>query len=104
MRLADVEEAVRGHDAVIVTLGIRENPLAVRLRGSVGTAMNVRSSGLTRLLVQPVGLTDGPEIGEPFASTAGEGRGMAIPRRSVATFLESVINPAWARQCVALSV
>src|SRR5687768_13067143 len=30
---AEVERAVRGHDAVVVTLGISENPLRVRLMG-----------------------------------------------------------------------
>ncbi|MFN7921750.1 MAG: NAD(P)-binding oxidoreductase [Bryobacteraceae bacterium] len=42
---ASVERAVQGQDAVVVTLGIRENPLAVRLRGSRNTAMDVRSRG-----------------------------------------------------------
>jgi nucleoside-diphosphate-sugar epimerase len=45
MNPANVGRAVRGHDAVVVALGIRENPLLVRLRGSTGTAMNVRSAG-----------------------------------------------------------
>lgn len=42
---ADIERAVEGQDAVIVTLGISESALRVRLAGSVGTAMNVRSAG-----------------------------------------------------------
>lgn len=41
----DVERAVAGHDAVVVTLGIRENALMVRLRGSKGTPLDVRSAG-----------------------------------------------------------
>ncbi len=41
----DIDAAVRGHDAVVVTLGIRENALRVRLLGSAGTAMEVRSRG-----------------------------------------------------------
>jgi uncharacterized protein YbjT (DUF2867 family) len=45
MNPADVGRAIQGHDAVVVALGIRENPLLVRLRGSKGTAMNVRSAG-----------------------------------------------------------
>jgi hypothetical protein len=40
---ADVERAVEGQDAIIVTLGIRENPLRVRLIGPAHTAMSVRS-------------------------------------------------------------
>jgi nucleoside-diphosphate-sugar epimerase len=47
----DVLDAVEGHDAVIVTLGIRENPLAVRVRGPKRTPMNVRSEG-TRIVIE----------------------------------------------------
>ncbi len=43
----DVERAVAGHDAVIVTLGISENPVRVRLLGPARTPLNVR---LVRLL------------------------------------------------------
>jgi uncharacterized protein YbjT (DUF2867 family) len=46
----DVERAVRGQEAVIVTLGIRENPLTVRLRGSVGTPLDVRSAGTRNVI------------------------------------------------------
>lgn len=42
---SDVEAAVRGHDAVVVTLGIRENALRVRLRGAGATSLQVRSEG-----------------------------------------------------------
>ena len=45
-----VDRAVRGQDAVIVTLGIRENALRVRLLGAAGTPDDVRSKG-TRTLV-----------------------------------------------------
>jgi uncharacterized protein YbjT (DUF2867 family) len=45
MNAADVGRAIQGHDSVVVALGIREHPLVVRLRGSKGTAMNVRSAG-----------------------------------------------------------
>lgn len=45
MNADDVERAVVGQDAVVVVLGIRESALMVRLRGSSGTAMNVRSVG-----------------------------------------------------------
>jgi uncharacterized protein YbjT (DUF2867 family) len=41
----DLNRAVKGQDAVIVVLGISENPLLVRLRGSAATPMNVRSAG-----------------------------------------------------------
>ncbi|MEE2062251.1 NAD(P)-dependent oxidoreductase [Rhodococcus artemisiae] len=73
-RLDDVDRAVRGQDAVIVTLGITENPVRVRLRGPARTALDVRSTGtrniidamqrhgVRRLIVQTtygVGDTDG---------------------------------------------
>jgi uncharacterized protein YbjT (DUF2867 family) len=41
----DVGAAVRGQDAVVVTLGISEPPLRVRLFGSRGTPLDVRSRG-----------------------------------------------------------
>lgn len=47
---ADVDRVVRGQDAVVVTLGISENPLRVRMFGSAGTPMDVRSRG-TRTVV-----------------------------------------------------
>lgn len=42
---ADVGAAVRGQDAVVVTLGISEKPMRVRLRGPSGTPLDVRSRG-----------------------------------------------------------
>lgn len=50
-RVADIERAVAGHDAVVVTLGISESALRVRLLGSAHTAMDVRSRG-TRHVVE----------------------------------------------------
>lgn len=46
----DVDRAVPGHDAVIVTLGITENPLRVRLLGSARTPMDVRSAGTRNVI------------------------------------------------------
>jgi uncharacterized protein YbjT (DUF2867 family) len=48
---ADVERAVRGQDAVVVTLGIAESAVRVRLLGSRGTPLDVRSRG-TRTVVE----------------------------------------------------
>jgi uncharacterized protein YbjT (DUF2867 family) len=45
MNRDNVRRGVQGQDAVVVVLGIRENPLLVRLRGSATTPMNVRSAG-----------------------------------------------------------
>lgn len=50
MNPADIDSAVPGHDAVVVTLGISENPVRVRLRGSAGTPMNVRSQGTRHVI------------------------------------------------------
>ena len=50
MNRTDVEAAVRGQDAVIVALGISENPLRVRLAGPAHTPIDVRSTG-TRHIV-----------------------------------------------------
>jgi uncharacterized protein YbjT (DUF2867 family) len=47
---ADVERAVRGMDAVVVTLGIRENPLGVRLFGPRRTPLDVRSRGTRHVI------------------------------------------------------
>jgi uncharacterized protein YbjT (DUF2867 family) len=61
---AAIDHVVRGQQAVIVTLGISQNALRVRLLGSPGTPMDVRSRGtrnvieamhrhgVTRLVVQ----------------------------------------------------
>jgi nucleoside-diphosphate-sugar epimerase len=45
MNPSDVERAVQGQDAVIVTLGISENPLRVRILGPSRTPIEVRSAG-----------------------------------------------------------
>jgi len=45
-----VARAVYGHDAVVVTLGISENPLGVRLFGASRTPMDVRSRGTENVL------------------------------------------------------
>ena len=50
MSPADVERAVHGQDAVIVTLGIRENPFRVRLLGPARTRMGVRSAGTRNVI------------------------------------------------------
>lgn len=50
MRPADVDRCVRGQDAVVVTLGIRENALRVRLWGTAGTPLSVRSQGTAHVI------------------------------------------------------
>jgi uncharacterized protein YbjT (DUF2867 family) len=46
----DVERAVRGHEAVVVTLGISENALRVRLFGPRHTPLDIRSSGTRNVI------------------------------------------------------
>ena len=46
----DVERAVAGHDAVIITLGITENPVRVRLFGAAKTPDDVRSVGTRNVI------------------------------------------------------
>jgi len=46
----DVDRAVAGHDAVIITLGITENPLRVRLFGAARTPNDVRSAGTRNVI------------------------------------------------------
>ena len=48
---SDVDRAVRGQDAVVVTLGISENPVMVRLRGPASTPADVRSRG-THIIIE----------------------------------------------------
>jgi len=50
MNRADVERAVMGQDAVVVTLGISENPFRVRLFGPARTPMTVRSLGTKHII------------------------------------------------------
>lgn len=45
-----VAQAVRGHDAVVVTLGISENPFRVRLLGAAKTPMDIRSAGTRNVI------------------------------------------------------
>lgn len=46
----DVDRAVQGQDAVIVTLGIAENPIRVRLLGAAKTPNDVRSVGTRNVI------------------------------------------------------
>ena len=48
--VALVDRLVRGQDAVVVTLGISESALRVRLRGPSGTPLDIRSRGTRTVL------------------------------------------------------
>ncbi len=47
---ADVDRAVQGQDAVVVTLGITENPIRVRLLGTARTPIDIRSKGTSNVI------------------------------------------------------
>lgn len=50
MNRDDVDHAVAGQDAVIITLGITENPLRVRTLGPKHTPIDVRSTGTRNVI------------------------------------------------------
>jgi uncharacterized protein YbjT (DUF2867 family) len=50
MSASDISRAVRGHDAVVVTLGISENPFRVRLFGPARTPIDIRSRGTRNVI------------------------------------------------------
>ena len=70
----DVDAAVRGHDAVVVTLGISENPVRVRLRGPARTPIDVRSRG-TRNVVDAMRRHGVPRLVVPTSYGVGETHG-----------------------------
>lgn len=50
MQPAEVDAVVRGHGAVVVTLGIADDALRVRLTGRASTALDVRSAGTRHVI------------------------------------------------------
>ena len=50
MRPQDLDHAMPGHDAVVVTLGIHESALRVRLFGPARTPLDVRSAGTSQVI------------------------------------------------------
>ncbi|MEV1133220.1 NAD(P)-dependent oxidoreductase [Rhodococcus coprophilus] len=80
----DVDVAVRGQDAVIVTLGISENPVRVRMRGPAGTALDVRSRG-TRNIVAAMERHDVGRLVVQTSYGVGDTRGK-LPRRYALMF------------------
>lgn len=72
--LGDLNRAMPGHDAVIVTLGISENPLRVRLCGTTRTPMDVRSRG-TRNVIKAMQLNKIERLVVQSSFGVGESRG-----------------------------
>ena len=78
---ADVERAVAGHDAVVVALGITENPIRVRLLGPSRTPLNVRSLG-TRHVIAAMRKHGVPRLVVQTTYGVGESRDMLrLPER-----------------------
>ena len=50
MKPKTLDAAIAGQDAVVVILGINENPFLVRLRGTSATPMRVRSEGTQNVI------------------------------------------------------
>ncbi len=50
LQAATLDDAIRDQDAVVVVLGIRENPLKVRFRGASQTSTRVRSEGTRNII------------------------------------------------------
>ena len=50
LKRTDVDRAMSGHDAVVVALGISENPMRVRLFGTGATSLEVRSAGTRNVI------------------------------------------------------
>ena len=71
---SDVDPVVAGHDAVIVTLGITENPLRVRVLGPARTPLDVRSAG-TRNVVAAMHRNDVRRLVVQSSYGVGETRG-----------------------------
>jgi uncharacterized protein YbjT (DUF2867 family) len=71
--LGAVTDAVVGHDAVVVTLGISEPALRVRLRGPRGTTPDVRSIGTTAV-IEAMQRCDVPRLVVQSAYGVGESR------------------------------
>jgi putative NADH-flavin reductase len=90
MNAADVERAVEGSDAVIVTLGIRENPLRVRLRGAARTALDVRSAG-TRNVIAAMKKHGVRKLVVQTSYGVGETRGML--RLADKLFFQLILKP-----------
>lgn len=86
----DVDVAVRGQDAVIVTLGISENPVRVRMRGPAGTALDVRSRG-TRNIVAAMERHDVGRLVVQTSYGVGDTRGK-LPRRYALMF-QALLGP-----------
>ena len=80
----DMDTAVRGQDAVVVTLGISENPIRVRMRGPAGTPIDVRSRG-TRNVIDAMERHGVRRLVVQTSYGVGETRGK-LPRRYALMF------------------
>jgi uncharacterized protein YbjT (DUF2867 family) len=85
-----IDSVVDGHDAVIVTLGISENPIRVRLRGPAHTVADIRSRG-TRNVIAAMRRTGSRRL--VVLSTYGVGETAGMLRLSDRIFFALLIKP-----------
>ena len=85
-----LRQAIRGQDAVIITLGISENPFRVRLLGSKHTPMNIRSAGTDSVIrvMQDLGVRR-----LIVQTTFGSGPSKAMLRTVDRWFFDWVLKP-----------
>ncbi|MBL1321566.1 MAG: SDR family oxidoreductase [Methylophaga sp.] len=71
----ELDQVVKGQDVIIVTLGISENPMRVRICGAVRTPSNVRSIG-TRNVITAMRKHGVPRLVVQSSYGVGETRGL----------------------------
>lgn len=85
-----VRRALAGADAVVVTLGISEDPVRVRLRGARGTADDVRSRG-TRHVIEAMAATGARRL--VVLSTTGVGASAAVLTPAMRLVVAALLRP-----------
>lgn len=88
-----VHRALEGVDGAVVTLGISENPAAVRLRGAQGTANDVRSRG-TRHVIEALRSTGARRL--VVLSSTGVGESTAVLTPAMRVVIAALLRPQFA--------
>jgi len=87
---ATLRQAIRGQDAVIITLGISENPFRVRLFGPSHTPLNIRSAGTASVIrvMQELGVSR-----LIVQTTFGSGPSKGLLRTMDRLFFDWILKP-----------
>ena len=85
-----VHHALQGVDGAVVTLGISENPAAVRLRGAQKTANDVRSRG-TRHVIEALRSTGARRL--VVLSSTGVGESAAVLTPTMRVVVAALLRP-----------